>query len=140
MRHPLIPVLLGMMLALSMGRESARWHVGPAQISDGDTLRIGKQGFRLKGVAAPERATEPGAAARNFVTAQFGGQWIACHETGQLSLSRYEAFCYTLTGEDIGAAVIRAGLACASAKAKYRVAGYDALERPDRPKDCGNGA
>jgi len=140
MHSPIIPLLLGMILALCMGRESAYWHVGPAQITDGDTLKIGRQGFRLKGVAAPERATLPGLAARDFAVAQFGGRWIACHETGRLSLSRYEAFCYTLAGEDIGAAVIRAGHACASSKAKYRVFGYEALERADRPKDCGNGA
>jgi endonuclease YncB( thermonuclease family) len=140
MRPPLIPELLGLILALCLGRESTHWHIGPARISDGDTLKIGKDGFRLKGVAAPERETEPGAAARDFVAAQFEGRWIACHETGRLSFSRYEAFCYTLSGEDIGASVIRAGLACASSKHKYRVAGYETLERPNRPKDCGNGA
>ena len=139
MRYPLA-LLLGLIAALLLGRETAAWHVGPGSATDGDTVKIGKRGFRLKGVAAPERRTVSGDAARDFVQAHFAGHWIACRETGQLTFSRYEAFCYTLTGEDIGAAVIRAGLACASANPKWRVAAYGALERPDNPRNCGYGA
>jgi endonuclease YncB( thermonuclease family) len=135
----LVALLLGLTAMLLVGRESAAWHVGPSIVTDGDTLKIGKLRFRLKGVAAPERDTPAGARAREFVLSHFGGQWIACHETGELSLNRYEAFCYTLTGNDIGAAIIRAGLACAASKARWRVPDYVLLQRPDHPMDCGYG-
>jgi endonuclease YncB( thermonuclease family) len=134
-----LALVLGLAAALLLGRQTAAWHIGRGRATDGDTLSIGGAGFRLKGVAAPERKTPQGEEARAFVTSHFGGQLIACHETGQLSFSRYEAFCYTLTGQDIGAAVIRAGFACASSKPKWRVARYEALEQPSRPQDCGYG-
>ncbi len=135
-----LALLFGLAAALILGRETAAWHIGPGRATDGDTLNIGGQGFRLKGVAAPERNTSQGEAARDFVARHFAGRLIACHETGQLTLSRYEAFCYTLGGQDIGAAVIRAGLACAASKPKWRVARYQGLAPQARPQDCGNGA
>ena len=140
MRFSLAPVLAGFLIAVLTGRESADWHIGTARITDGDTLRIGRDRFRLKGIAAPERETAEGARARNFALAHYEGHWIACHETGELTFSRYEAFCYTLTGQDIGAALIRAGLACASSQRKYHVAPYDSLVPPTHPTDCGHGA
>ena len=49
--------LLCILLALLIGRESAAWHVGPARVTDGDTVNIGAEHFRLKGVRAPEKDT-----------------------------------------------------------------------------------
>ena len=133
--------LLSVLLALLIGRESAAWHVGPARVTDGDTVNIGADHFRLKGVRAPESRTNAGQSATQFLRDHvIGTRWVACRTTGHLTFSRYEAFCFALPGTDIGAAVIRAGQACAATQARYRVADYVVLAAsgPNRPPDCGN--
>jgi endonuclease YncB( thermonuclease family) len=134
-----LTILLALAAALLVGRETAAWHIGRGSATDGDTVKIGETRFRLKGVAAPEAKTQQGREARDFVRSHFAG-WIACRETGQLTFSRYEAFCYTLAGRDIGAAVIAAGLACATSNPKWRVERYEALARSGHPRECGYGA
>jgi len=133
-----LAILSGFLLALLLGRETAAWHVGRGSATDGDTVKIGEARFRLKGVAAPEGRSGPAADFARKTIAASG--WIACRETGGLTFSRYEAFCYTASGVDIGAAIIRAGLACAASNPKWRVTGYGALEPKEHPRDCGYGA
>jgi micrococcal nuclease len=84
---------------------------------DGDTLEIGGIRGRLQGVAAPEVAhpgrpvPEPGGPeAAAFMTGLVEGRIVVCALTGERTRGREVGVC-RLKGQDVGAAVIAAGLA-----------------------------
>jgi endonuclease YncB( thermonuclease family) len=79
-------------------------------VRDGDTIVVGKQPIRLDGVHAPEMRDDGGPEARAFVIDLVGGKAVSCDPMGSETYDRRVAVCY-LDGEDIGRALIRAGLA-----------------------------
>ena len=89
---------------------------GRAHVLDGDTIVVSGIHVRLKGVAAPEVAHfgdpgEPGGeAARAFMVELVEGQTVVCDLTQERTHGRRVGWCYR-DGEDITAALIRAGLA-----------------------------
>ena len=104
---------------------------------DGDTCAVmtdagERVSVRLKAVAAPEvwkfgNPPEPGGiAARDWLRARFVGHSATCHLTGVRNHDRWVGTCF-VEGEDIGAAVIGAGLARPCPAFGHE---YDALERP----------
>lgn len=104
---------------------------GIAHVVDGDTLHLKRAGtivkVRLQGVAAPERDQRGGAEATRFVERLAQGREVRCELDGTRSKDRVVGTCFV--GEDIGAAVIAAGLArdCP----RFSGGRYRALERPE---------
>lgn len=78
---------------------------------DGDTIRF-EDGtrIRLEGVAAPENNEPGGTEATQFMKRLVNGNSLRCDLNGQRSYNRLVGICY-LGGDDIGAAIIAAGLA-----------------------------
>lgn len=83
---------------------------GRARTIDGDTVALAGIHVRLNGVAAPERNEPGGAAATRFLSHMIDGKMLRCSLDGTKSYERYVGICY-LNGNDIGSAVISAGLA-----------------------------
>ncbi len=108
---------------------------GIAHVVDGDTLHLKTPGktvkVRLQGVAAPERGARGGAEATRFVEQLAQGRTVRCELDGTRSKDRVVGTCFVggAGGEDIGAAVIAAGLArdCP----RFSGGRYRALERPE---------
>lgn len=84
---------------------------GIAFAIDGDTIRF-EDGtrIRLEGVAAPENNEPGGTEATQFMKRLVNGNSLRCDLNGQRSYNRLVGICY-LGGDDIGAAIIAAGLA-----------------------------
>jgi micrococcal nuclease len=83
---------------------------GTARVVDGDTLGVAGVRVRLKGVAAPELGEPGGAEARAFVAELVDGRTVVCELTGERTRGRRVGYC-AREGRDVGAEVIRAGLA-----------------------------
>ena len=81
-----------------------------SKVRDGDTLEISSVPIRLSGVAAPELNESDGEKAKFFIVNLVYGKRIQCNLTGGKSYDRFVGTCY-LKHQDIGAALIRAGLA-----------------------------
>ena len=80
------------------------------KVRDGDTLEVGPIAIRLMGVAAPELGEPLGRRARDFLSRVVLFKPIQCELNGDRSYDRFVASCF-IEGNDIGAAVISAGLA-----------------------------
>lgn len=134
--HPAPPVLVRALAATCLGFYlfiPAAWALSPgaaplsgaAQIIDGDTLDIDGERIRLEGVDAPEMAQtcvrEGGAPwacgrdAQKALERLTRGQVVMCDRTGTDKYRRTLAFCYA-DGENLNAALIKAGLARAFVK------------------------
>lgn len=108
---------------------------GIAHVLDGDTIHLSASEagkvvkVRLQGVAAPERSDAGGAEATRFVEQLAEGRQVRCELDGTRSKDRVVGTCYVSGGQDIGAAVIAAGLArdCP----RFSGGRYKALERPE---------
>ncbi|MFW2542045.1 thermonuclease family protein [Primorskyibacter sp. 2E107] len=95
---------------------------GPMQVIDGDTVRIGDQRIRLHGIDAPERDQMCGGAGvpmwacgewiSGEVKARYDGRMARCDWLDTDRYGRAVARC-RVGGEDIGAALVRSGLAFA---------------------------
>lgn len=83
---------------------------GQASAIDGDTLRVGAAHVRLQGVAAPERGQQGGPQATDYMKRLVNGKAVRCVLDGTRSHDRVVGVCY-LNEQDVGAAVISAGLA-----------------------------
>ena len=84
--------------------------IGYARAVHGDTIRVAGVSVRLKGVAAPELNEAFGREFAAMVAGMVNGQSVLCRLTGERSHQRAVGFCSVL-GQDIGAAVVSAGLA-----------------------------
>ncbi len=84
---------------------------GKAYVIDGDTIRIGKTKIRLAGVDAPETHMPYGQKAKWAMVEICKGQVISAELTGERSFDRLVGTCYLPDGRDIGAEIIKKGLA-----------------------------
>ena len=93
---------------------------GPAEVSDGDTIRIGAVRVRLFGIDAPERtqtcdsgakgAWACGTAATERLRALIGERVVTCRERDRDRYGRMVATC-TAGGVDLGGRLVAEGLA-----------------------------
>lgn len=100
---------------------------GPAHVHDGDTIRIHGVSVRLQGVDAEELTERHGDAARAALSRIIAGRPVRCVPEGQ-SYNRIVATCYLPDGRDIGAELIKSGLALDCAR--YSRGKYRSLEPP----------
>jgi len=80
------------------------------KVRDGDTIEVGKIPIRLNGVSAPELNEPFGPQSKAFMLDLVMGNRVRCELDGTKTYDRWVGVCY-LNGQDIGAAVIGAGLA-----------------------------
>ena len=100
-------------------KPSGRSLEGRAQVTDGDTIRIGESRIRLKGIDAPEmeqrcsragRSYACGETARRVLIDLVSGETVRCRATGRDRYQRILARC-TVNGRDIGARMVEGGWA-----------------------------
>jgi micrococcal nuclease len=103
--------------------------VGKAVVLDGDTIRIGITHYRLQGINAPELFEPYGQAARFELLDIIGTDIVSCQWDGTMNHKRYVAVCSTGHYPDIGAELIRRGLALDCTR--YSGGKYRKLEPPD---------
>jgi endonuclease YncB( thermonuclease family) len=129
-------------------KPSGRTLEGRAQITDGDTIRIGEARIGLKGIDAPEmgqrcsrsgRSYACGETSRRFLIDLVSGENVRCRATGRDRYQRILARC-SVHGRDIGARMVEDGWAVSygrdydleETRARHRAAGLweGELERP----------
>jgi len=79
-------------------------------VRDGDTIEVGKIPIRLNVVSAPELDEPLGQQSKKFMRGLVDGKSLRCELSGKKTYDRLVGTCY-LGGQDIGVAVIAAGLA-----------------------------
>lgn len=84
---------------------------GRAWVIDGDTIVVGKIKVRLAGIDAPELDQPWGRKAKWEMVCICKGQTIRVEFTGESSFDRLIGTCYLPDGRDIGAELVKAGLA-----------------------------
>ncbi|WP_420861409.1 thermonuclease family protein [Algirhabdus cladophorae] len=102
---------------------SSRKLKGKAYIIDGDTIVIHKIKIRLAGIDAPELDQPWGQKSKWEMVKICKGQVIDVELTGETSYDRLVGTCFLPDGRDIGAEIIKAGLALDGghfSKGKYR--------------------
>ncbi|MAH82954.1 MAG: hypothetical protein CBB68_00355 [Rhodospirillaceae bacterium TMED8] len=80
------------------------------EVRDGDTIKVGPIPIRLRGISAPELNEPFGLQSKVFMINLVKGKRIRCNLNGHKTYDRFVGICY-FGGSDIGAAVIKAGLA-----------------------------
>ena len=97
---------------------------GPAQVTDGDTIRVGQHRVRLFGVDAPELSQRCGYGSASVACGKLSAAWLASRINGRAvdceprDRDRYDrvvAIC-RMGGIDINAALVEAGWATAYRK------------------------
>lgn len=78
------------------------------RVRDADTIVVNRTPVRLNGVDAPELRTQAGKDAKRWMVNYLAGKAVTCNLNGDRTHDRYVGICYA-DGEDIGAAVIKAG-------------------------------
>ncbi len=84
---------------------------GRAYVIDGDTIAIGGTKVRLAGIDAPELNMPWGQKSKWAMVAICKGQTITAELDGERSYDRLVGTCYLPDGRDIGAELIKQGLA-----------------------------
>ena len=79
-------------------------------VRDGDTIEVSNIPIRLTGVSAPELNKPLGIASKKFMRDLVLGKPIHCELNMTKTYDRLVGICY-IGGEDIGASIIKAGLA-----------------------------
>ena len=96
---------------------------GKAWVIDGDTIVVSKIKVRLAGIDAPELDQPWGQKSKWKMVEICKGRTIHVELTGETSYDRLVGTCYLSDGTDIGAELIKAGLALDGghfSKGKYR--------------------
>ena len=122
----LLACLIVLIVSREMKAQTPAW--GKAIVQDGDTIRIGSTHYRLDGVNAPELFEPFGQAARVEMQHIIDIDLVNCTWNGEMSYKRYVAICRTVHYPDIGAELIRRGLALDCTR--YSRGRYRALEPP----------
>ncbi|SFK97011.1 thermonuclease family protein [Shimia haliotis] len=84
---------------------------GPAYVIDGDTIRIKKTKIRLAGIDAPETDQPYGQKSKWAMVRICKGKTITAKLDGKRSYDRLVGTCYLPDGSDIGAEIVKEGLA-----------------------------
>lgn len=84
---------------------------GKAYVIDGDTIRIQKTKIRLAGIDAPEVDMAWGQKSKWAMVAICNGHIITAELDGERSFDRLVGTCYLPDGRDIGAELVKLGLA-----------------------------
>ena len=115
-------MLVALALAAGAGlvlNPNGRTLEGRAQVTDGDTIRIGETRIRLKGIDAPElgqscsrsgRSYSCGETSRRALIDLVSGQIVRCRAAGRDRYQRILARC-AVNGQDIGARMVEDGWA-----------------------------
>jgi len=112
---------------------------GRAQVTDGDTIRIGETRIRIKGIDAPEleqrcsragRSYACGEAARRVLIDLVSAKTVRCRAAGRDRYQRILARC-TVDGNDIGTRMVESGWAVSYGR------DYDAEEARARERAVG---
>lgn len=137
-------VLIHIILLLTACTQQAPTVVGRASVIDGDTLEIHDRRIRLWGVDAPEgrqscdaadgSAWRCGQAAANRLDTHLRDKVVSCFEEDTDRYGRMVARC-EVDGEDIGAWLVRQGLAVRYAR--YAGSAYRAEEAAARQDRAG---
>lgn len=110
-----------------------------SKVRDGDTIEVNRIPIRLKGVSAPELKEPLGPRSKAFMVNLVMGKVVRCELNGERTHDRFVGICY-LDGQDIGEAVIKAGLALDCPKfsgGRYRaVEAATAREAIKLPRYC----
>ena len=102
-----------------MLKPSDRTLEGRAQVTDGDTIRIGEARIRIKGIDAPEMAQRCSRSGRSYACGEtsrralidlVSGETIRCRAAGRDRYQRILARC-TVKAKDIGARMVESGWA-----------------------------
>lgn len=120
-------ILAAILLSLAVQVQAAELSGAVTDVSDGDTIEVEGIAVRLQGVSAPEKGHPLYDEGKAFMARLVMGQAVRCELDGTRTYERLVGVCF-LMGQDIGAAVIRAGLAldCPT----YSRGRYAALEMP----------
>tara|TARA_R110002124_G_scaffold268718_1_gene436490 strand:+ start:768 stop:1124 length:357 start_codon:yes stop_codon:yes gene_type:complete len=97
--------------------------LGKAYVIDGDTIIVSKIKVRLAGIDAPELDQPWGQKSKWEMVRLCKGQAIRVELTGETSYDRLVGTCYLPDGTDLGAEIIKSGLALDGgrySKGKYR--------------------
>ncbi len=112
--------VLALVSALGLHAASAETIAGPATVIDGDTIRIGEERIRLRGIDAPESRQECAAApggtwrcgeAATVALAALAQAGLACEWSARDQYERILAICLSADGTNVNAALVEAGLA-----------------------------
>lgn len=138
-----LPSCLALLIALSVPSMSAAQVIeGPAEVIDGDSLRVAETEVRLFGVDAPE-FSQPcysngaevacGTMAKDVLAGLIGNAFLTCQPRDTDTFGRVVATCRT-SGVDIGGALVEAGWATA-----FRQYGNDYVVAEMRARAAGAG-
>jgi len=120
-------------------KPSGRSLEGRAQVTDGDTIRIGEARIRLKGIDAPEmeqrcsrggRSYACGETARRALIDLVSSKTVRCRAAGRDRYQRILARC-TVEGNDIGTQMVESGWAVSYGR------DYDAEEARAQDREVG---
>ena len=84
---------------------------GKCYVIDGDTIAIRRTKIRIAGINAPELDQPYGRKSKWGMVTICKGQIISVYPTGETTYDRIVATCYLPDGRDIGAELIKQGLA-----------------------------
>lgn len=113
---------------------------GLAVVSQGDSLTVGSRRVRLYGIDAPPvtmkcsiegERWDCGRESRDLLVRLVEGQRLRCLEEGRDRWGRVLATCYLPSGKDLGAEMVREGLAVAFTSVSDRYGGLEERARRD---------
>jgi endonuclease YncB( thermonuclease family) len=130
-----LAVLIAAVVLVATAVQSASLIVGTAVVKDGDYLIVGAAHVRLYGIDAFERAQvcgDPpwacGEAARDRLVALTDGREVACEPRTEDRWGRTVAIC-RVAEDDLGAALVREGLAVAFRRVAFDYEDEEAVAR-----------
>ena len=113
---------------------------GVAAVTQGDSLTVGSRRVRLYGIDAPPVTMkcsiegtiwDCGRQSRDQLAHLVEGQRLRCAEEGRDRWGRVLATCYLPSSQDLGAEMVREGLAIAFTEVSDRYAGVEERARRD---------
>lgn len=111
---------------------------GPADVVDGDTLKIGGIGVRLKGISVPEMNERGRKQATEVLRRLIGNRQVTCKLTGETTRGRGVGYCEA-GGKDLQEEFVRGGYVMACPKYTTRYVEFEAEPRARRAGVWSNG-